>query len=1173
VISTNNEQPKAATPDDPRVIRAVEEYVAALEAGARPDRQAFLARHADLANALAGCLDGLDFIRAARPQLDDATAAPEETVSAPLGDFRILREVGRGGMGIVYEAEQMSLGRRVALKVLPFAATMDPRHLQRFKNEAHAAAQLHHTNIVPVYYVGCERSVHFYAMQFIEGHSLADMISQLRQMEEHQEASRKAAKDAKVDPNATVPFAPSRLCVSPCLPSESANPPTPPVAALSTIRSAKDAGYFRTVAELGIQAAEALDFAHQHGVVHRDIKPANLLVDAESRLWVTDFGLAQVQGDARMTMTGDLVGTLRYMSPEQALAKRVAVDHRTDVYSLGATLYELLTQEPAFTGTDRQELLRQIAFEEPRPLRRRNKAIPGELETIVLKALEKNPADRYGTAQELAEDLERFVKDKPIRARPPSFVNRFRKLIRRHKPLTAAAAGLLAATFAVAGVLAWVALDRAARRALVASRTDDALWALDRLRGQGRWEEALEAVRHVAALVDGGPADKELRDKVRALVRDLELVHALEDARLQGSAMEQGHFEHGLADHLYTVAFEQAGLDMEALPAEESAERIRQSTVAAEVAAALDLWALVRLELRRESDGSWQHFLRIARAADPDPWRDRVRAALERRDVESLEELARSEHVFHQSALTLTTLGTVLAKNRALEPAEALLRRSQQIHPGDFWANYGLGLALAETRRPLLDEAIRFGTAAVALRPNCAGAHINLGNALRDKGRLDEAIIHYREANRLDEHSHLAHNNLGAALQDKGQLDKAIEEYREAIRLSADYFAPHTNLGNALRLKGLLDEAIAEHREALRLKKDSAETHHNLGMALEEKGLLDEAIAAYRQALRIDKRLPGPYNNLGLALQRQGRLDEAIALNREAIRLRPDSAEAHGNLGNALHVKGQLDETIAEYQKAIELGPHFAQGPYGLGNAFRDKGLLDEAIASYQKAIRLRPEFAEAHCNLGLVLRRKGLLLESLAALRSGHELGSKQPRWHYPSAQWLCQAERLVELDAKLPKLLKGELQPADLGEHLALAQMCQEYKGLYLAAFRFYSDAFAEQPALADDLQLQHRYNAACAAALAGCGQGKDADQTDDMERARLRRQALDWLRADLAVYRKVLDKEPDKAGPEIVKRMRHWQQDKDFAGVRGDSLSKLPEAERHNWQRLWEEVEALR
>ena len=186
------------------------------------------------------------------------------------------------------------------------------------------------------------------------------------------------------------------------------------------------------MAELGIQAAEALDHAHALGIVHRDVKPANLLVDGRGSLWVTDFGLAHIQSDARLTMTGDLVGTLRYMSPEQALAKRVVVDHRTDVYSLGATLYELLTLEPAFAGTDRQELLRQIAFEEPKPPRRINRAIPAELETIVLKAMEKNPADRYATAKELADDLRRFLADEPILARRAGVVRRLRKWGRRH---------------------------------------------------------------------------------------------------------------------------------------------------------------------------------------------------------------------------------------------------------------------------------------------------------------------------------------------------------------------------------------------------------------------------------------------------------------------------------------------------------------------------------------------------------------------------------------------------------------------------------------------------------------------------------------------------------------------------------------------------------------------
>jgi tetratricopeptide (TPR) repeat protein len=217
------------------------------------------------------------------------------------------------------------------------------------------------------------------------------------------------------------------------------------------------------VAQLGVQAAEALEHAHQMGVVHRDIKPANLLVDARVHLWITDFGLAQFQGSGGLTLTGDLVGTLRYMSPEQALAKPCLVDHRTDIYSLGVTLYELLTLEPAYGGRDRQELLRQIAFEETRPPRRVNRSIPVELETIVLKAIAKEPEGRYTTAQELADDLRRFLEQKPILARRPTVRERISKWARRHKSVVFAAACLLLlalAGFATSTYLIWVEQER-----------------------------------------------------------------------------------------------------------------------------------------------------------------------------------------------------------------------------------------------------------------------------------------------------------------------------------------------------------------------------------------------------------------------------------------------------------------------------------------------------------------------------------------------------------------------------------------------------------------------------------------------------------------------------------------------------------------------------------------
>jgi tetratricopeptide (TPR) repeat protein len=399
-------------------------------------------------------------------------------------------------------------------------------------------------------------------------------------------------------------------------------------------------------------------------------------------------------------------------------------------------------------------------------------------------------------------------------------------------------------------------------------------------------------------------------------------------------------------------------------------------------------------------------------------------------------------------------------------------------------------------------------------------------------------------------------------------LDEAIAEYREAIRLKKDYAEAHNNLGIALYAKGALDEAIAEYREAIRLKKDLAAAHNNLGSALATKGEIDQAIAEFREAIGLKKDYAEAHDSLGIALRNKGALDEAIAEHREAIRLKKDYAAAHLNLGNAVHNKGALDEAIAEYREAIRLKKDYAQAHYSLAIALETKRKWPEAEQSYRKAIAFKPDYAEAYCNLPTVLQQQGRFAEALAAAKKGDELGRRTPGWRYPSAQWVREAEQFAALDGKLSKVLDGDAR-AGAGESIVFAQICEKaHRMQYAAAARFFAAAFAEQPKLAEDFRAHHRYNAACAAALAGCGQGKDADGLSEKERADLRQQALDWLRADLAAHSAQLTKEPERAGPVVIK-MQHWQADTDLAGVRGDSQTTLPPDERQAWQQLWADV----
>jgi serine/threonine protein kinase len=442
-----------------------------------------------------------------------------------LGDYRILREIGRGGMGVVYEAEQESLGRRVALKVLSAGSLLDPKQVRRFEREAKVAARLHHTNIVPVFSVRCQDGHHYFVMQFIAGLGLDAVLEDLRRQRRARseagpaeaaapEAGRAAgptadkvarslltgqfAGDGPIPLGSTVTDAiageagSAAPSIAPAIwsaadPSSVALPGSSELSAPSD----PDRRYHRSVALIGIQVAEAVEYAHRQGILHRDIKPSNLLLDGHGNVWVADFSLAKTAEADDLTHTGDILGTIRYMAPERFQGR---CDARSDMYSLELTLYELVALRPAYEASDRHALIERVLHEELERLKRRAPGVPRDLETIVAKATARDPSQRYATGGALAEDLRRFVEDRPIRARRTSVVEQGWRWCRRNKGL-AATTGLAAGALVAAVILSL--LYAREQSGLAAARK---LYADDQTRDAERQAEA--AARYKAALAE-----------------------------------------------------------------------------------------------------------------------------------------------------------------------------------------------------------------------------------------------------------------------------------------------------------------------------------------------------------------------------------------------------------------------------------------------------------------------------------------------------------------------------------------------------------------------------------------------------------------------------------------------------------------------------------------------
>ncbi len=552
---------------DPALADLAQRIVDRLEAGEPVTAQDYAAECPDHVAAIEQLLPSLRALATLRAPAERPSELDLERQGSPipapgadpgerghLGQYPILRTIGRGGMGVVYEAIEPTLGRRVALKVLHAAVSLDERARRRFELEAQATALLHHPHIVPIHGVGQVEGVPYAVMQLIDGRNLAEVLERLRALRAvgfEPRALTRASGDALTlslalhlmeddfpqgarrsgDGSGSGPVGPLDRS-GPGPPTRSASDVPVPCAAAEEPPGAPRClalgrRYARVVARLGIQAADALQCAHEQGIVHRDIKPANLLLTRSGHLWVTDFGLARLPDSNGLTRTGDLVGTLPYMSPEQIQGPPHPIDPRTDVYSLGATLYELLSLRPVVTGRDRGELIRQIATEEPPALGRLNPEVPADLATIVTKAITRSPANRYQTAAELAQDLQRFLEGRPIAARPVGVPTRIWRWSQRNPALASLAATtlVLLTALAVGGITA-ASSQRALRRqsdrlrGLAERRAVETQAALDRANTD--LQVAIHAYKNLALRLErlGQSPDPQIRQLRDASFRD-----------------------------------------------------------------------------------------------------------------------------------------------------------------------------------------------------------------------------------------------------------------------------------------------------------------------------------------------------------------------------------------------------------------------------------------------------------------------------------------------------------------------------------------------------------------------------------------------------------------------------------------------------------------------------
>jgi tetratricopeptide (TPR) repeat protein len=867
----------------------------------------------------------------------DLPSMGEEEPLGTLGDYRLRCQIGRGGMGVVYEAWENSMDRRVALKVLPTGIAADDKAVARFVREARLAGKLNHPNVVGVYGMGVKEQTPYYAMEFVEGETLAQVLAKLKAADPEEETLF-GKKDSVV--------------------------------------------YFGKLSEAFADVADGLQHAHSKGIIHRDIKPSNLILDREGSLRILDFGLARLEGQESLTISGDVVGTPLYMSPEQARRKKIAVDHRTDVYSLGATLYEMLTLEPPFRGKDHEDTLSQIIERDPVEPRKINARVPRGIETIVLKCLRKEQGDRYGTAEAMGQDLRRFVRGDPIEARPQGEWEKLIRRLRLHR-IGLSVTAVVFVLLCVIGWLAWKSAHEAYQRALsdYRPRVLRALMKLQagsiNIRAEAGEPIAFDLRNHGFNLGQLKALSRGRLEPIQQAVRELgEAVDLLPERPDALYHRARGHLLLGKDDEAlrdidhalhcaprFVPALMLRAAILERTGQKEKARSLRERVEGASHDRWESAWLAARHALREKQWGdAVQAFgTLIQLEADGkeaylgsaiESCLGRAGASLELKDfVGTVQDTAVARYLWPDSVEARLLEGKALYLMGQSEKARDLFEKTYDVAPNKDEVAVAVWIIINQY---LNDETVALRWAS---RVSIASLRERFrATSLFFLGRGVDGMAAARKAIALDPQDAWSHQWLGMILYDlMGDFEGGLAALRDAERLKPDDPFTYYQLGRLFWFWGKFDDAVLHYRKAIKLDPTQADAWTELGNCLIRQGKVEEAMRLFDEAVQKDPMNAIVWNDIALAYGLLGREDDALTACDAAIHADPNFSWPRSRRAHILENKGRTEEAIEEYRRACPLSPR-GPGPYmDLGRLLERQGKRDEAFSVYLEALDAVP--------------------------------------------------------------------------------------------------------------------------------------------------------------------------------------------------------------------------